>query len=84
MQKSSKSTAICGADAVGPFGGVGESSMAGCPVWLGGAGGRPRSSLELASGMGVEASCATSVAEFASQFGSAMKNRGPRLIEVVL
>jgi acetolactate synthase-1/2/3 large subunit len=40
--------------------------------------------VKLASGMGVEASRATSVGEFASQFGSAMKNRGPRLIEVVL
>jgi acetolactate synthase I/II/III large subunit len=38
----------------------------------------------LASGMGIEASRATSVEEFASQFGSAMTNRGPRLIEVVL
>jgi hypothetical protein len=34
--------------------------------------------------MGVEASCATSVGEFASQFGSAMNNLGPRVIEVVL
>jgi acetolactate synthase I/II/III large subunit len=34
--------------------------------------------------MGVEASRATSVEEFASQFKSAMKNRGPRLIEVVV
>jgi len=39
---------------------------------------------KLASGMGVEASRATTVGEFASQFGSAMENRGPRLIEVVL
>ena len=40
--------------------------------------------VKLASGMGVEASRATSVEEFATQFDSAMRNRGPRLIEVVL
>ena len=40
--------------------------------------------VKLASGMGVEASHAMSVGEFAGQFGSAMKNRGPRVIEVVL
>src|SRR6201993_1809258 len=40
--------------------------------------------VKLASGMGVEDSRAASVEEFARQFGSAMKNRGPRLIEVVL
>src|ERR1700742_3202738 len=40
--------------------------------------------VKLASGMGVEASRATSVEEFASQFASAMKHRGPRLIEVIL
>jgi acetolactate synthase I/II/III large subunit len=40
--------------------------------------------VKLASGMGVEASRATSVEEFARQFASAMKNRGPRLIEVVV
>ncbi|WFU45670.1 acetolactate synthase large subunit (plasmid) [Bradyrhizobium sp. CB82] len=40
--------------------------------------------VKLASGMGVEASRAGTVEEFASQFGSAMKNRGPRLVEVVL
>jgi acetolactate synthase-1/2/3 large subunit len=40
--------------------------------------------VKLASGMGVEASRATSVEEFASQFASAMKHRGPRLIEVVV
>jgi acetolactate synthase-1/2/3 large subunit len=34
--------------------------------------------------MGVEASRATSVEEFATQFASAMKDHGPRLIEVVL
>jgi acetolactate synthase-1/2/3 large subunit len=38
----------------------------------------------LARGMGVEGSRATSNAEFAAQFESAMKTRGPRLIEVVL
>src|SRR5258705_3717449 len=40
--------------------------------------------VKLASGMGVEASRATSVEEFATQFASAMKDHGPRLIEVVL
>jgi len=40
--------------------------------------------VKLASGMGVEAHRATSVEEFARQFGSAMNERGPRLIEVVL
>jgi acetolactate synthase-1/2/3 large subunit len=40
--------------------------------------------VKLASGMGVEASRATSVEEFAQQFASAMKNRGPRLIEVAV
>jgi acetolactate synthase-1/2/3 large subunit len=40
--------------------------------------------VKLASGMGVEASRSTSVEEFARQFASAMKNRGPRLIEVVV
>ena len=40
--------------------------------------------VKLASGMGVEASRATTVEEFAGQFSSAMKVRGPRLIEVVL
>jgi acetolactate synthase I/II/III large subunit len=40
--------------------------------------------VKLASGMGVEASRATSVEEFAAQFESGMKNRGPRLIEVVV
>ena len=39
---------------------------------------------KLASGMGVEASRVTSVEEFARQFASAMNDRGPRLIEVVL
>jgi len=40
--------------------------------------------VKLASGMGVEASRAISVEEFASQFASAVKHRGPRLIEVVM
>src|ERR1700720_1069650 len=40
--------------------------------------------VKLASGMGVEGSRARWVGEFGSQFGGAMKNRGPRLIEVVL
>jgi acetolactate synthase-1/2/3 large subunit len=40
--------------------------------------------VKLASGMGVEASRAASVEELASQFAGAMKNRGPRLIEIVL
>lgn len=40
--------------------------------------------VKLGSGMGVEASRAKSVREFTSQFSSAMNNRGPRLIEVVL
>jgi acetolactate synthase-1/2/3 large subunit len=40
--------------------------------------------VKLASGMGVEASRASSVEEFAAQFESAMRNRGPRLIEIVM
>jgi acetolactate synthase-1/2/3 large subunit len=40
--------------------------------------------VQLASGMGVEASRAETVGEFAGQFDSAIKQRGPRLIEVVL
>jgi len=40
--------------------------------------------LSLASGMGVEASRATTAEEFADQFASAMKGRGPRLIEAVI
>jgi acetolactate synthase I/II/III large subunit len=40
--------------------------------------------VKLASGMGVEASRAASIEEFAAQFESAMQNRGPRLIEVVV
>ncbi|HEY2533839.1 MAG TPA: acetolactate synthase large subunit [Xanthobacteraceae bacterium] len=40
--------------------------------------------VKLASGMGVEASRATSVEEFAAQFASAMKQTGPRVIEVIV
>ncbi len=40
--------------------------------------------LALGAGMGVEASRATTIEEFADQFGSAMRERGPRLIVVVL
>ena len=40
--------------------------------------------VHLANGMGVEASHAETIADFAAQFESAMKQRGPRLIEVVL
>ncbi len=38
----------------------------------------------LASGMGVEASRATTIGEFEAQFASAMLAKGPRLIEVLL
>ncbi len=40
--------------------------------------------VRLASAMGVEASRATTAEEFADQFASAMKGRGPRLIEAVI
>jgi len=40
--------------------------------------------VQLASGMGVEACRAETVEAFASQLDSAIKQRGPRLIEVVL
>lgn len=40
--------------------------------------------VQLANGMGVEASRAQTNADFAAQFESAMRQRGPRLIEVVL
>ena len=40
--------------------------------------------VKLAQGMGVEASRAETAEEFAAQFDSAMKTKGPRLIEVVL
>jgi acetolactate synthase I/II/III large subunit len=39
---------------------------------------------KIASGLGVEASRASSAEEFASQFGSAMKHRRPCLIEAVI
>ena len=39
---------------------------------------------QLAEGMGVEASRATTVAEFDAQMASAMRQRGPRLIEAVI
>ncbi|MBV9542605.1 MAG: acetolactate synthase large subunit, partial [Alphaproteobacteria bacterium] len=39
---------------------------------------------KLASGMGVEASRATNIKDFESQFESAMRGKGPRLIEVIL
>ena len=38
----------------------------------------------IAEGLGVEASRATTCEEFAAQYGSAMKHRGPRLIEVMI
>jgi acetolactate synthase I/II/III large subunit len=40
--------------------------------------------VSLARGMGVEASQAGTVEQFTDQFGSAMRTRGPRLIEVAL
>ena len=40
--------------------------------------------VSLAHGMGVEASRAVTAEEFADQFASAMKGRGPRLIEAVI
>jgi len=40
--------------------------------------------VQLAQGMGVEATRAETAEEFSVQFGDAMKQRGPRLIEVVL
>jgi acetolactate synthase-1/2/3 large subunit len=40
--------------------------------------------LSLASGLGIEASRARTVEEFSDQFGRAMRERGPRLIEVAL
>jgi acetolactate synthase-1/2/3 large subunit len=38
----------------------------------------------IAEGFGVEASRATTCEEFAAQYASAMKQRGPRLIEVLI
>lgn len=40
--------------------------------------------VSLASGMGVEATRATTAEEFSEQFASAMTSRGPRLIEAVI
>jgi acetolactate synthase-1/2/3 large subunit len=40
--------------------------------------------VEIAHGMGVEASRAMTCAEFAAQYESAMKQRGPRLIEAII
>jgi acetolactate synthase-1/2/3 large subunit len=39
---------------------------------------------QIAAGLGMEASRATTCAEFAAQYGSAMKRRGPRLIEAMM
>jgi len=39
---------------------------------------------QIAQGFGVEASRATTSEEFAAQYASAMKQRGPRLIEVLI
>jgi acetolactate synthase I/II/III large subunit len=39
---------------------------------------------KIATGLGVEASRATTCAEFAAQYASAMKSKGPRLIEVMI
>jgi acetolactate synthase-1/2/3 large subunit len=39
---------------------------------------------QIASGFGVEASRATTCEEFAAQYASAMRQRGPRLIEVLI
>ena len=40
--------------------------------------------MQIASGLGVEASRAATAEEFAAQYKSAMKQRGPRLIEVMI
>jgi acetolactate synthase I/II/III large subunit len=40
--------------------------------------------VHLAKGMGVEASRVEKIEDFAAQFASAMKQRGPRLIEAVI
>jgi acetolactate synthase-1/2/3 large subunit len=40
--------------------------------------------VQIASGLGVEASRATTAEEFAAQYESAMKQRGPRLIEAMI
>jgi acetolactate synthase-1/2/3 large subunit len=39
---------------------------------------------QIANGLGVEASRATTAEEFAAQYESAMKHRGPRLIEAMI
>jgi acetolactate synthase-1/2/3 large subunit len=39
---------------------------------------------QIASGLGVEASRAATAEEFATQYESAMKQRGPRLIEAMI
>jgi acetolactate synthase-1/2/3 large subunit len=39
--------------------------------------------VKIAEGLGVEASRATTSEEFASQYESAMKSKGPRLIELM-
>ena len=39
---------------------------------------------QIATGLGVEASRATTAEEFAAQYESAMTNRGPRLIEAMI
>jgi acetolactate synthase-1/2/3 large subunit len=40
--------------------------------------------LALGAGIGIDASRAQTIEEFSDQFGRAMRERGPRLIEVVL
>jgi acetolactate synthase-1/2/3 large subunit len=40
--------------------------------------------VQIASGLGVESSRATTAQEFAAQYASAMKQKGPRLIEVMI
>lgn len=40
--------------------------------------------VQIANGLGVEASRATTIEEFAAQYGSAMKHKGPRLIELMI
>ena len=39
---------------------------------------------KIADGLGVEASRATTAEEFAAQYESAMKHKGPRLIEAMI
>jgi acetolactate synthase I/II/III large subunit len=40
--------------------------------------------LQIANGLGVEASRATTIEEFAAQYASAMEHKGPRLIELMI